>query len=1187
MKPIKTESGFLANSAMIISGLAALLGFLGLLGWITGVRRLASFDIHYKPIAPDAAISLIILALILFTFSRRILNPRQIRVGMIFSFIVGVYGLLKVLEFILNTDLTFGHHLLPVNELIQGAPAIRMSPVIGALLCISAIATIITLNVKWSYRFREFVSFIGAFVVLSSLIPFIGYLFGTPLFYGSDVIPPAISALISISLIGLALIILAGRDTFIIEPFAGSTVKSLLLKAFLPLAVFAVLAQGLLNQWLSRTFEFNSAMLSVSVSLLFAVLAMIIVTRISHKVGFRIEQAEQELRKNERELRERNEFIETILQNIQLGIAVHNTQNNMSIYMNPAFEKAYGIKKDDISDVGVFFEKVYTNPVYRQQISDLVMPGLMSGDPDKMKWDNIAVPEPSENARYVSASNIPLHSQNLMISTVIDTTVRNRAENKLRESEERFRSIFENATIGLYRTAPDSRTLLVNPALLKIMGFETYEELKNRMAPNRGYVHAEDAEEFLRQMNEKGEIRGFESVWLRKDGTPVYVRESSRAIKDTNENLLYYEGTVEDITDRKRLLNEQLRLLRVLEKSLNEIYIFDSKSFQFIYVNSGGRKNLGYSTEQLISMTPLSIKPEFTVEKFKELVKPLLEKRLENLVFQTIHQRADGTTYPVEVHLQYIESEFESVFLAVIEDISIRKQAEQAIRSSEERFRAIFDNARDAIFVRPNPAGKMANFTMVNKTACEMLGYSEEQLLTLSPLDLESGRTNQEILDRLQLILDRGVHQFETEFRRADGTSLPVDLNIHVFTLHDTEMILAIARDISARKQLEEQLRQSQKMEAIGRLAGGVAHDFNNLLTVITGYCDLTTMGMDENDPLQSNISEINAAAERAVSLTRQLLAFSRKQALAPKIVDLNVTIAEMEKMLKRIIGEDIALHTVKDENLMKVKVDPGQIEQVIINIAINARDAMPDGGKLIIETANVLLNEDYIVTHPEAAPGHNVLLAITDTGHGMTNDIKSKIFDPFFTTKPLGKGTGLGLSTVFGIVKQSGGSINVYSEPEKGTVFKIYFPIADSQTADVNVRPEYDVEKLRGSETILVVEDEDAVRQVAVRFLETYGYQVYHASSGKEAIENYLVSTIKINLLLTDVIMPNMRGNELANVMRSQQPDLKVIFMSGYTANAIVHDGIIDPGTPYLAKPFSPITLMSKVREVLDSGNY
>jgi PAS domain S-box-containing protein len=391
-------------------------------------------------------------------------------------------------------------------------------------------------------------------------------------------------------------------------------------------------------------------------------------------------------------------------------------------------------------------------------------------------------------------------------------------------------------------------------------------------------------------------------------------------------------------------------------------------------------------------------------------------------------------------------------------------------------------------------------------------------------------------------------------------------------------------QDITERKRLEEQLRQAQKMEAVGQLAAGVAHDFNNLLTIIAGYSEILLPGLPAADPRREMVSQIRQAGERAALLTRQLLAFSRQTVLEPKIIDLNVVVCDNEKLLLRLIGEDVQLTAVLDPTLAPVKVDPGQVGQVIMNLAVNARDAMPTGGKLTIETGNVVLDEGSAAMDPEARPGRYALLAVTDTGTGMTPEIRAHIFEPFFTTKGPGKGTGLGLATVYGIVKQSGGFIVVYSELGRGTTFKLYFPFAEGRISTGRSFP--GIKPIaQGSETILLVEDEDAVRSMVRLMLEEAGYSVLEASRGSEALRLASEHPGPVHLLITDVVMPEMGGRELVERLAGLRREIKVLYLSGYTHDAVVRHGVLQAEVAFLQKPFTMAALANKVREVLDQG--
>src|SRR6266571_3896225 len=468
----------------------------------------------------------------------------------------------------------------------------------------------------------------------------------------------------------------------------------------------------------------------------------------------------------------------------------------------------------------------------------------------------------------------------------------------------------------------------------------------------------------------------------------------------------------------------------------------------------------------------------------------------------------------------------------------------------------------------------ISDYSMPHFTAMHALEILKRRNLDL-PCIIVSGTIGEETAT---FAMKSGAHDFLTKGKLTRlGAAVERELR-------DAEERKEHKKAQEALHRSEEQLRQSQKVEAIGRLAGGIAHDFNNLLTIINGYTELLLARIPGEDRMSKDINEIRKAGQRAASLTRQLLAFSRKQILEPKVLDLNTIVVDMEKMLRRVIGEDVKLTIAPAPDLHRTRADPGQIEQVIMNLAVNARDAMPQGGQLTLETLNVDLDEAYAGRHIGVRPGAYVMLAVSDTGCGMDRESMAHIFEPFYTTKGPGKGTGLGLSTVYGIVKQSGGNVWAYSEPGHGTTFKIYLPqaegVVDRLTRDGR-RPEIP----RGSETILLVEDQKELRDLVRQMLEMNGYSVVAASEGLEALEICKQHTGAIHLMLSDVVMPQMGGRELAQRLATLPPDMKVLYMSGYTSNAIVHHGILDPGTAFLQKPFTPDGLAHKVREVLDEG--
>jgi len=501
----------------------------------------------------------------------------------------------------------------------------------------------------------------------------------------------------------------------------------------------------------------------------------------------------------------------------------------------------------------------------------------------------------------------------------------------------------------------------------------------------------------------------------------------------------------------------------------------------------------------------------------------------------------------------------------------------------QEQIRRFVENLPLGVY-RSTPDGRVL---MANPALLRMLGYDSWQELAFRNLEgdsFEAGHPRSAFCEQIER--EGEATGLEAAWKRRDGSEIFVRESARAFRADDGRVLYydGVVEDVTERRRLEEQLRQAQKMEAVGRLAGGVAHDFNNLLTIIIGYSDLLLERVSLRDGMRPPVEEIKKAADRAASLTRQLLAFNRKQVLPPHIVDLNSLLTNVDKMLRRMIGKNIKLVTHLPSGLGRVKADPGQIEQVIMNLAVNARDAMPQGGHLTLEAANVDLDSSYATCHESVLPDHYVMIAMSDTGIGMDAETQARIFQPFFTAKQRGKGMGLGLATVYGIVRQSEGHIWVYSEPGKGTTFKVYLPRID-QAVEVIAPTPVPVDELPlDCQTILLVEDEEVVRSFARGLLESRGYEVLEAKGANDALEIGGRYKKHIHLLLTDVVMPQMSGRELAEHLAPLHPETKVLYMSGYADHAVVQHGLLDPGTAFLQKPFTPDALARKLREVLDS---
>ena len=500
------------------------------------------------------------------------------------------------------------------------------------------------------------------------------------------------------------------------------------------------------------------------------------------------------------------------------------------------------------------------------------------------------------------------------------------------------------------------------------------------------------------------------------------------------------------------------------------------------------------------------------------------------------------------------------------EERAARKRAEEDLRQREESFHLLFESNPHPMWVFDRDT---LCFLEVNSAAIAHYGYSRDEFLAMRITDIRPAD-------------DAGNVVGAVRHRLKDGRVIDVEIAAHDIEFEGRAGRLVVAHDVTERKRLEAQLLQSQKLEAVGQLAAGVAHDFNNLLNVITGYSELLLRSLPAKGTDRERTEQVRRAAERGAGLTRQLLAFSRRQVLEPRVLDLNAALADVQSMLTRLIGEDIRIVTSFDPALGRVFADPGQMEQVLVNLVVNARDAMPEGGALVLETSNVDLDESYARTHPGSTPGRHVRLAVSDTGHGMDAATASRVFEPFFTTKPRGKGTGLGLATVHGIVQQSGGHVDVYSELGHGTTFKIYLPRVEAEEArpaDEGAR----VEPHRGTETIVLVEDEDGLRALIREVLEDAGYRVAEAADPEHGLAAVRAQPGGIDLLMTDVILPQMRGNELADRVREISPRARVVFMSGYTDEAIGQHAVLTPGAHFLQKPFTLDALLAKVRAVLE----
>jgi two-component system cell cycle sensor histidine kinase/response regulator CckA len=632
----------------------------------------------------------------------------------------------------------------------------------------------------------------------------------------------------------------------------------------------------------------------------------------------------------------------------------------------------------------------------------------------------------------------------------------------------------------------------------------------------------------------------------------------------------------------RRELVQREELFRLISENAADLIAVVDMQGNRIYNSLSYEKVLGYSAEELRNSSSFAqIHPE-DIERVKEAAREARATGIGRPMEYRIRHK-DGTWRTLESTASVIRnSDLEPEKLIIVNrDVTERKRVAEALRRSEASFRSVIVDAPYGIF-RANLTGE---FLMVNAALEKMLGYrSQEELLEANlATSIYRYPTEHQKINEL-FLRDKHFKDVEVEWKRKDGAFITVRCSGWPGKDESSTYIEVFAEDVTERRVLERQLRMAQKMEAVGRLSGGIAHDFNNLLGVIIGYIQVMKRSLSPGNPSYEYAEEIEKASQRAVALTRQLLAFSRQQVLEPVILNLNTLMSDMEKMLPRLIGEDIQLNLLLDPAISQVKADPGQIEQVVMNLAVNARDAMPDGGKLTIQTANVELDAAFAREHAGAIPGQYVMLAVADTGTGMDPETQAQIFEPFFTTKDRDKGTGLGLATVYGVVKQSSGYIAVDSEMGQGASFKIYLPRIEQPVAihaEINQAPL----TVRGHETILLVEDAEPLRKLAHMFLKDNGYQVLTAADGPKAQQVATQYVGPIHLLLTDVVMPGINGRVLAERLASLHPAMKVLYMSGYTDSFIAGHGVLEEGIHLLHKPFTEDALMRKVRELLDAA--
>ncbi|MEE4241923.1 MAG: PAS domain S-box protein [Desulfopila sp.] len=761
----------------------------------------------------------------------------------------------------------------------------------------------------------------------------------------------------------------------------------------------------------------------------------------------------------------------------------------------------------------------------------------------------------------------------------------------LRDSEDSFKRLFENVPLGYQSLDENGCFIVVNQTWLDALGYREEEIIGKSFAD---FLHPDWREHFKEnfpRFKAIGEILGVEFEMVRKNGDLILVSFTGKISRDTKGDFRQTHCVFQDITERKRH-EEELRMARELTARIIEdgpvaITLVDSGG-KIVFANRHAERLFGLEKNSLEGLGYNS--SEWFIEDVDG--SPFPEERLPfrqvmstgQPVYNVQHAitRPDAARKILSINgapLHDVHGKVDRVVFVIL-DITERKQAEIALKESEEKYRLLFNLGVDAMFLVHNTTTQILE---CNAKASQLFGYTPQELLSMKMMDLST--TPEETRQACQ----HNASQIERIYRKKGGDCISVEVTSTHFELKHRAAHISVIRDITEQKRLEAekqnlqiQLNHAQKMESIGRLAGGVAHDFNNMLGAILGYVELAMEEAEDNHDLHADLKEIQTAAQRSADLTKQLLTFARKQTISPRKLDLNDTVESMLNMLRRLIGEDIDLVWKPSTHLQPVKMDPSQIDQLLANLCVNARDAIAKVGKITIETAAVAFDQEFCSAHHGYLPGEYILLTVSDDGCGMDQSTLAHIFEPFFTTKERSKGTGLGLASVFGLVKQNDGVINVYSEPGQGTTFKIYLPAYSIKSDGMAEKtPELPVE--HGNETILLVEDESAILGMTTRMLEKLGYTVVAAATPGEAIRLAHDYQGEIDLLMTDVVMPEMNGRELAKNLLSHYPDLKRLFMSGYTSNVIAHHGVLDEGVHFIQKPFSKKDLGNKLREVLE----
>ncbi len=857
-----------------------------------------------------------------------------------------------------------------------------------------------------------------------------------------------------------------------------------------------------------------------------------------------------------------------ILEKVGSLVLILDATGNIT-YANPEVERVLGYPAADLLGDG-WWRLTRSNYEESRSERDYVVRALRDEIPLRSKpYERSLTNRDGSTRRILWQDNIV---GQFMVGVGEDVT-------DLKRAEERFaKAFFANPLPKVIIKTSDDRVLDANPAFFHACGRERDEVVGLTISELALWTKSDDRQTFLGSVKKDGTAQRAEMTIALMPSSPRVWSVFAESISLSDESCILL--VLQDITARKEyesaLRESEARFRSAFDQATTGMAMV-SLDGQFLRVNRSWSVITGYPAEELLRLNYQSITPSEDISKTADGRERLLAGEVESFQVEKRYIHKNGSVIWVQVSVSLVrDGESRPLyFVTQIQDLTQRKLAEQALEKEARKFQAVFEGSLDGMAIVDDD-GRCID---LNAAGSRLFDVSVEQFMARRIAEFPG--VDKDFEKIWQVFLAKGQHLDFFAIRRPNCEKQVVEFVACANFLPGHHLVTI--RDVTERESLEEQLRQSQKMEAIGNLAGGIAHDFNNLLGIVGGYLELVREHIEGNTTLDSYIGKASIAIERASGLTRQLLAFGRKQVLSPAVVDLNALLQETGRMLGRIIGEDIKLTIIPGASLGLVKVDPVQFEQVILNLAVNARDAMAEGGRLVIETDNVEIGEDSAESHSSVPAGSYVVVTVKDTGCGMDAETRERVFEPFFTTKDVGKGTGLGLSTIYGIVKQSGGHVSVESEQDLGTTFRVYFPRVTQQGSPIETDGEVRG-NLRGTETILLVEDEDDLREAITVYLKNAGYKVLSARTGPDALTLSSGFTEDIDLLITDVVMPKMNGRELAEQLIAKRPRTRVVFISGYTDDAVVRRGILTSRVRFLQKPFNLRTLGTKIRDAIAS---